>query len=155
MRHRVEARLSWNLRAVLYLALLSLVVLPVALVPAVQAQEPQDEAIVERVARGRIAFRLYCRSCHGDRATGNGPVAEMLKVPPADLTRLSAENGGKFPAEKVHRMIDGRDLVKGHGDRDMPVWGVAFRVVEESEDEAMVKTKIDRLVQYLESIQVE
>ena len=55
----------------------------------------------------------------------------------------------------MHRFIDGRDLVKGHGDRDMPVWGVAFRVVEESEDEAMVKTKIDRLVQYLESIQVE
>ena len=51
-------------------------------------------------------------------------------------------------------MIDGRADVKGHGTRDMPIWGVAFRVVEESEDEAMVQTKIDRLVHYLESIQV-
>ena len=69
--------------------------------------------------------------------------------------RLSLENGGKFPADRVRRMIDGRDEAKSHGSRDMPIWGLAFRVVEESEDEAMVQSKIDRLVHYLESIQVE
>ena len=76
-------------------------------------------------------------------------------MPPADLTRISARNGGRFPADKVRRTIDGRNDVKGHGNRDMPIWGVEFRVVEESEDEAMVQIKIDRLVHYLESIQVE
>jgi hypothetical protein len=76
-------------------------------------------------------------------------------VPPADLTRISAGSGGRFPAAKVRRTIDGRNEVRGPGNRDMPIWGVAFRVVEESEDEAMVQTKIDRLVHYLESIQVE
>ena len=100
---RADANLSWKSRAALGLALVTLTGLAaVTLVAGVEAQqeaEPGDERIAERVARGRISFRLYCRSCHGDRATGNGPVAEMLKGPPADLTRLSANNGGKFPAE--------------------------------------------------------
>ena len=42
-------------------------------------------------------------------------------------TRLAQRNKGRFDAEKVQRIIDGRDPVKGHGGPDMPVWGDAFK----------------------------
>ena len=49
-----------------------------------------------------------------------------LKVAPTDLTTLSKKNGGVFPFERVLMSIDGRQLVKGHGERDMPIWGSDF-----------------------------
>ena len=157
MRHRAQP-IPDRIPRVVLLAVLSLAVVAAAVAPAVLAQQEQaatDEDVAERVARGRVSYRLYCRSCHGERATGGGPVADLLKVPPPDLTRIAERNGGEFPAEKIRQMIDGREEVKGHGDRDMPVWGLAFRVVEDSEDEAMVQVKIERLVHYLESLQVQ
>ena len=142
-------RLAWSI------PILSLAVFLAVLAPRVRAQEENEESTAERIARGKISYRLYCRSCHGEHAKGGGPVAEMLKVPPADLTRISARRGGEFPQEEIHSVIDGRDQVKGHGNRDMPIWGDAFSVLEESEDEAMIEEKITRLVYYLESIQEE
>ena len=148
--------IPWTSRLVRSILILSLAVLPaLAVVPEARAEGEEEASSVERIARGRISYRLYCRSCHGEHAKGGGPVAEMLKVPPPDLTQISARNGGEFPEEKIHHMIDGRDEVKGHGNRDMPIWGNAFRVVEESEDEAMIEEKITRLVYYLRSIQEE
>jgi hypothetical protein len=42
---------------------------------------------------------------------------------PTDLTKLSAVNGGTFPAESVYETIIGRKVVETHGTREMPVWG--------------------------------
>ena len=39
-------------------------------------------------ANGRVSFRLYCASCHGEDGEGNGPVAKFLTIEPADLTRI-------------------------------------------------------------------
>ena len=50
-------------------------------------------------------------------------------------------------------MIDGRQVVKVHGDSQMPVWGDAFAKSTTDSDERAIKEKIDALVQYLESIQ--
>jgi mono/diheme cytochrome c family protein len=108
----------------------------------------QDE---ESIARGRTTFRVYCQSCHGADARGNGRIAELMKVRPADLTQLARENDGTFPADKLARIIDGRADVAAHGDREMPVWGQSF--LETAGNEADVKTRIQQLVDFLQTIQ--
>ena len=78
---------------------------------------------VERVDFGKREFLNKCAACHGASARGDGAVAGALRVPPSDLTTLSKRNGGIFPRDRVYQIIDGRESVKAHGARDMPVWG--------------------------------
>lgn len=101
---------------------------------------------------GSALYTNYCASCHGTRATGDGPLATMLRKPPADLTLLARRNGGKFSREMVARIIDGRKPLSGHGGGDMPVWGEAFGKSLDSPEST--PDKIAALVSYLESIQV-
>jgi hypothetical protein len=58
----------------------------------------------------------------------------MLKVPPADLTRIAARRGGRFDAAEVAAYIDGRVDITAHGRREMPVWG---RVYDERNENVM------------------
>jgi mono/diheme cytochrome c family protein len=102
---------------------------------------------------GSDLFRTYCASCHGTGARGDGPLAEMLKKRPADLTVFARNNGGAFPAELVGKIIDGRQPVKGHGGKDMPVWGDAFKEASGGADEAAIKARIDALVRHVETLQ--
>jgi mono/diheme cytochrome c family protein len=101
---------------------------------------------------GSQLFRTYCASCHGTTGRGNGPLADQLRRMPPDLTQFTKRNGGMFPSERVYRIIDGRD-VPTHGDREMPVWGDAFRAVFGGSSAAAVKARIDAIVRYLEGIQ--
>jgi len=109
-------------------------------------QERQDAA-----AYGKISYRVFCQNCHGESGKGNGHLAELLKMPPSDLTQISQRNGGAFPVDRMHQIIDGRADVLAHGDREMPVWGQAF--LERTDNEAEVRTKVHQLTVYLESIQ--
>ena len=99
---------------------------------------------------GHAIFDVYCASCHGKSAKGDGTLAGMLKKRPADLTGIAKRNGGTFPADQVARIIDGKRPVSGHGGGEMPVWGDAFA---KSIDTMPADEKIRRLVAYLESIQ--
>ena len=99
---------------------------------------------------GQMLYTTHCASCHGTGAHGDGPVAESLRVRPADLTQLAARNGGTLPRAKVYRVVDGRD-VGAHGNVDMPVWGDAFR--RQGLTDAQSKARIEAIVGYLESIQ--
>lgn len=130
--------------------LAALTLAAVAIVPTALAQPDHDSG---KALLGKHLFRSYCATCHGATGEGDGPLAEVLSVPPSNLTLISADNGGVFPAERTRKIIDGREKVKGHGSGDMPAWGDAFKAVSGSEDE--VATKIDRLVHYLMSIQVD
>jgi mono/diheme cytochrome c family protein len=103
---------------------------------------------------GEALFRSYCAACHGTGGKGDGPIAASLRVAPADLTVLARRNHGKFDTDKVRRAIDGRAVVKPHGNSDMPVWGDAFSRVGEGYSEEKVKARIDALVEYLRSLQV-
>jgi mono/diheme cytochrome c family protein len=103
---------------------------------------------------GEALFKTYCATCHGPSAKGDGPLAGHLRFRPPDLTLFAKRNGGKFAAEKVGRIIDGRDPVKGHGGPDMPVWGDAFKGAHEGYSEASVKARIKALVEFLEGLQV-
>ena len=121
-------------------------VVSLSLVPLVTA--PSYGSSVEQ---GRELYRVYCRSCHGEGARGDGPTAAALKVRPPDLTTLARENDGEFPAERVHDAIDGRPGLLSHGTREMPVWGKRFRRAKNSEAQAMAD--VLSLTKYLESIQ--
>ncbi len=132
-----------------------LIVLPVA--AAIPQEEPEEnEGFL--AAKGRVTYRVYCANCHGSEAEGNGNIAKFLKVTPADLTRLSENNGGEFPADQVHRIIDGREVVAVHGRREMPIWGDVFQnplvsSAGDEGDEERAQRKIRELVSYLKSIQ--
>jgi len=107
---------------------------------------------------GRELYQRFCASCHGSSGEGDGPVASMLKVAVPDLTRLAARRRDAYPAEQVRRIIDGRDIPAAHGARQMPIWGYEFASVSVSEPDAGTEsaaTLIDRLVEFLRSIQVE
>jgi len=111
------------------------------------------------VAKGRTTFRVYCTNCHGATGKGDGNLAEMLKVRPADLTVLTRKSkDGKFPREEVHAKVDGRKAVAGHGSPDMPIWGDAFQKVlqpgyQDLSDDERAQLKIVELVYFIESIQ--
>lgn len=104
---------------------------------------------------GAELFQRFCAACHGEQGRGDGPVAGTLSVLVPDLTRLAQRNNGRYPAARIRDIIDGRSIVIAHGTRYMPVWGYEFWVEEGAdvvaEDEARII--IDRLVDYLESIQ--
>jgi mono/diheme cytochrome c family protein len=101
---------------------------------------------------GAVLFRTYCASCHGTDARGAGPMTTQLRRLPPSLTSFAVRNGGMFPAERVRRIIDGRDIAS-HGTTEMPVWGDAFRRTREGLSEKAAAARIDAIVRYLESIQ--
>ena len=117
------------------------------------AQAPGAAPPSESRVGGSSVFRTYCASCHGESGRGNGAVAIFLRRRPADLTQIAIRNKGTFPADRVYQMIDGRQVVKAHGESQMPVWGDAFARSTTDFDERAIKAKIDALVEYLASIQ--
>ena len=111
----------------------------------------EDQPLITSI-RGENLYRTYCASCHGVDGKGNGPMAAWMKVPPADLTHIAARNGGKFPLERVDRIISGEEpLPSGHGTREMPVWGSVFSKVTRDQD--LGRVRIDNLARYLRDIQ--
>lgn len=102
-------------------------------------------------ASGEQMFKTYCAACHGLDGRGTGPAATALKKTPANLTELSARNGGKFPEMKVFSTIKGDSDVAAHGTKDMPVWGDLFPSVSSSQGE--VQLRISNLTGYLKTIQ--
>jgi mono/diheme cytochrome c family protein len=125
--------------------------LVLALAPVTAAGEPAPNA-TERT--GETLYRAYCVSCHGAKATGDGPLAGSLRVRPADLTRLAKRSGGEFKDEKVRRAIDGREERAGHPRSDMPMWGDALSRARDGYDPKKVREQIDEIVRYLKTQQV-
>ena len=79
--------------------------------------------IAADVDRGRTLFLDHCATCHGAQAVGDGPLAQVLTIPPADLTKIAARNDGTFPVARIVRRIDGTSEVLAHGG-PMPVFGL-------------------------------
>ncbi|SRR6266849_7232275 len=103
--------------------------------------------------QGADLFSAYCASCHGVSGTGNGPASPALKKHVPDLTRIAQRNGGFFPEERVRKIIAGDASITSHGSRLMPVWGPVFHQVEQDQDWGNVR--LENLVKYLKSIQIE
>lgn len=122
-----------------------------SLLAAAEGRPPPDE---ESVARGRFLYRVYCLNCHGETGRGNGVSAPLLKIEPTDLTRLARGNDGEFPLDRVYRVIDGREEIRGHGSRRMPIWGLSFQDLDNDvNQENDVREKILNVIDYLQSIQ--
>ena len=109
------------------------------------------------IAAGKREFQRSCAACHGSAAKGDGPSAGALNVKPADLTQMSKKHEGVFLFWRTYEKISGRDeeVIRGHGTREMPIWGERFRLESGSSEEyqAGVRGQILSLVYYLQSIQ--
>jgi mono/diheme cytochrome c family protein len=110
--------------------------------------------------RADFGKRLYdtnCAVCHGKAGKGDGVYVELLKRPIPDLTAMARRNGGVFPVSWTYEVIDGT-AGSGHGTRDMPIWGDAFRVQSESMVEpyysaSFVRGRVLALVEYIDRLQ--
>lgn len=104
---------------------------------------------------GRQTYKTYCMNCHGVEGKGDGYLADSLKQQPSDLTVLAENNGGTYPADRVLASIDGRQAVRLHGTREMPIWGDALLWPEEESPErrAHVERKLGELVAFVETLQ--
>lgn len=115
----------------------------------------QPSARASEANGGKQMYLQYCSSCHGRTATGNGPVSRDLKIKVPDLTILAKKNYGVYPLDDVMATIDGRRVVRAHGERDMPVWGENFRAEAEGkrypEVTTLLKAKI--IAEYLSTLQ--
>ncbi len=121
------------------------------------APQPGRGQEQEVAAVGKPLYEDNCMACHGRTGKGDGPMMTfgLLVVPASDLTQLSKQNNGHFPFWKIYRIVDGRDDVKGHGTREMPIWGEEFHM--DTGNSTMIQTevrgKILSLVYYLQSLQ--
>jgi len=113
----------------------------------------------EKAGLGKLEYQSNCASCHGNDGKG-GAYVDFLKVTPPDLTQLSKKNGGVFPLERVYSVIDGRQEVKGHGPRDMPIWGRDYQIKAGEhygdvayDPEVYVRGRILALIDYLNRLQ--
>lgn len=81
-------------------------------------------ACVEKdsVPSGAEDFATFCSACHGAGGKGDGDAAATLDRKPADLTGLSARNGGVFPGTRVMAKIWGYTGVQpGHTSDGSPM----------------------------------
>ena len=122
------------------------------------AQQPKSDQLSPETVRlidsvdGPALYKAYCAVCHGPNARGGGPMAMSLKVPPPDLTRIAARNGGVWSQARIERIISGEDpLPGGHGTRAMPVWGPIFSQIAWDQD--LGRLRIHNLANYISHLQ--
>ena len=123
------------------------------------AAQDQTQKVIQHVpikstspVPGKEMYTTYCAVCHGTDGKGGGPAASALKIPPADLTMLSKNNGGKYPALKVTSTIQGESVHPAHGSKEMPMWGALFWGMSGGH-EGEVQQRVANLTHYIESLQ--
>ena len=112
--------------------------------------------VMEVINGGEIEYQRNCATCHGADARGQGVMSKYLTVQPPNLRLLAKKNGNEFPFWDVYRKIDGGAEVRGHGTREMPIWGDRFRADADGEGKAALSQAAGRilgLVFYLQYIQ--
>ena len=120
---------------------------------------PDDKAKSQQHDPGRLIqslngadiYRAHCASCHGVSGKGDGPVAPALNTKLSDLSTISQRSGGIFPVGRVRKIINGDELILGHGSREMPIWGSIFHQIQEDRDYGEVR--LQNVTDYLKSIQ--
>lgn len=99
---------------------------------------------------GSNDYQMFCSSCHGATAKGDGPIATSLLKRPPDLTQLSIRNGAVFPEEQVSKTISGNGV---HTKSDMPAWSEVFAKSQDSAGSEAAQARITALVHYLSTLQ--
>ena len=104
--------------------------------------------------KGYAEFQQYCASCHGILGDGNGLLAPLLTVHPANLRKLGQRYGMPLPKQQLMGFIDGRRPVPAHGSREMPVWGKRlYEYLPSPTPEARKRGAIFVILDYIDSIQ--
>lgn len=110
---------------------------------------------------GKREFENNCASCHGMDGKGNGPMGNLLRVGPPDLTQLAKKNQGVLPMNRMYEVIEG-GTVLAHGTRDMPIWGREYRIDDAEhlreargnyDAAALVRARILLLLEYINRLQ--
>ena len=110
----------------------------------------------EVIAGGELEYQNHCAICHGVDGKGRGIMVRFLTISPSDLTQIAKKNAGRFSFWQVYRVIDGREEIRGHGTREMPIWGARFQAEAQGSDpgsRSQVSGRILSLVFYLQHIQ--
>jgi mono/diheme cytochrome c family protein len=118
----------------------------------------------DKIDIGKIEFERNCSICHGTYGRGDGPYATTLNIRVPDLTMLSERNSGTFPFQRVYDTIDGTNVIKAHGTREMPIWGQTYKEKAEEnyfnrrafpwDAEPFVRARILALTEYVARLQV-
>jgi mono/diheme cytochrome c family protein len=112
---------------------------------------------------GKSEYNASCAVCHGPAGRGDGPYVSLGYAITSDLTTLAKKNNGVFPVQRVYEFIDGRQMVRAHGAKDMPVWGSRYIPTNPEgyfvgpdyyNPEAVVQIRILALTEYLYRLQV-
>lgn len=112
---------------------------------------PETTRLIPSV-EGSDLYKTYCATCHGADGKGGGPMAKTLTSRLPDLTRIAQRNHGKFPLERVERVISGEEeITAAHGSREMPMWGPIFSQIVWDQD--LGRVRIHNLAKYLEQMQ--
>lgn len=121
------------------------------------AQTPSKAGPKANLAAGKELFLRRCSVCHGVDAKGNGSMYDPespepgKRVPPADLTALSEQNAGKFPADRVRDAIYNKSAIPAHGTPEMPAWGNVFYLLKPYPKQ--MEERLRNLTAYIESVQ--
>jgi mono/diheme cytochrome c family protein len=116
------------------------------------APNVEGARLIESI-QGPALYDAYCAVCHGLDGKGTGPLAKSFKAAPPDLTRIAARNQGKFPLDRLQKIISGEvALAAGHGTREMPVWGPIFSQIAWDQD--LGRVRIYNVAKHIEKLQV-
>ena len=112
--------------------------------------------VAEEANGAREMYLQYCGSCHGRDAKGGGPVSRVLAIEVPDLTVIAKQNRGVYPLDDVIAKIDGRRVVRGHGDTEMPVWGENFHTENKGKryPELTTLLKAKAIAEYIGTLQI-
>jgi mono/diheme cytochrome c family protein len=112
---------------------------------------------------GKSEYNSSCAVCHGPLGKGDGPYVSLGYGIASDLTTLAKRNNGVFPVQRVYEFIDGRQMVRAHGAKDMPIWGSRYTPTNPEgyfvgpdyyNPEAVVQIRILSLIEYIYRLQV-
>jgi len=102
--------------------------------------EPAYARTIQRDTERPLApsfYRIRIVQITGHRATHEHPTPRM-----------------PLPAHRIAELIDGRDTIRAHGTRDMPVWGERlYEVGESNKGEVGIGEVITKIIDYLDTIQ--
>jgi mono/diheme cytochrome c family protein len=139
---------------------LAILTLGIGIGVVASAQTSTKTGSKANLATGGELFHQNCSVCHGVDGKGPSPgstydpesIEPQKRVKPANLTILSEQNAGEFPADRVRDAIYFKGSIpEQHGTPEMPAWGNVFYLLKSRPK--VLKERLRELSAYIESIQ--
>jgi len=103
---------------------------------------------------GQQMYTSYCAPCHGVDGRGGGPKAQALTYAPTDLTQLSRNNNGVYPALHVSSVLKFGLENSGAGSKEMPHWHAVLVEMDNNKGPLDPSAlRISNIVRYVETLQ--